>query len=263
MVVAWRGPVPKLKEWFKTGQDVHLNVAKLIGRVAQASRIKIPNNLFVGKPWEEFTKKDPERQIGKNCVHGGSYGIESAKFALTAGIPEPIAVIVQQLYYKLFPEIKTGYQRWIDDCLDKNSTIVTPLNRRHTFYDRPSPDRSRSAYSLYAQNTVGDLLSICLNRIHTNFHMLETLETITPWTIKTCGLDTALQIHDSVGVRCLETEIDNVCGIIKQAGEIPMEIAGDTLIIPMDFKVGYNWGEAKDYDYQPKIKSIFDEFLPV
>jgi len=249
-VVAWRGPVPKLKEWFHNGEDVHLNVAKLIGRVVQASRLKIPNGLFCSKPWTEFVKSDPERQIGKNCVHSGSYGVGSDKFALIAGIPEPIAKIVMELYYKLFPEIKSGYQAYIDGCLAKDSTITTPLGRRHTFYDRPSPDRSRSAYSLYAQCTVGDLLSICLDRINRCFDNLDNIEgCVTPQAIATCGLDTALQEHDAIGVRCFESEANKVCSIIHKASQIPMEIAGDTLTIPMEFKVGPSWGQLKDYHY--------------
>lgn len=250
-VVAWRGPVPKLKEWFQNGEDCHLNVAKLIGRVVQASKLRLPNGLFGNKPWTEFIKKDPERQIGKNCIHSGSYGVGPEKWALIAGVPEPIAKIVLELYYKLMPEIKNGYQNWIDDCLNKNSTIITPLGRRHTFYDRPGPDRSRSAYSLYAQDTVGDLLSICLARVNHCFGNLSDIQgPITPWSISRCGLDTALQIHDSIGVRCEESEVDNVCDIIDKAGRIPMEIAGDTLVIPMDFKVGPSWGECHEYEFK-------------
>lgn len=250
-VVAWRGPVPKLKEWFNNKEDCHLNVAKLIGRVVQASKLVIPNGLFCNKPWDQFTEKDSERQIGKNCVHSGSYGVGSDKWALIAGVPEPIAKIVLALYYKLFPEIKSGYQKWIDDCLDHNSTITTPLGRRHTFYDRPGPDRSRSAYSLYAQNTVGDLLSICISRINTCLSSLSDIQgPVTPQAIQQCGLDMALQLHDNVGVRCEESEIDKTCQIIYEAGMIPMEIAGDTLVIPMDFKVGPSWGQTEDYDYK-------------
>ena len=256
MVVAWRGPVPKLKEWFRNGEDVHLNTAKLIGRVVQANKLKIPNGLFCIKPWPEFVKKDEERQTGKNCVHSGSYGVGSDKFALIAKIPEPIAKIVLELYYKLFPEIKSGYQTWIDKCLTNNNTIISPLGRRYTFYDRPGPDRSRSAYSLYAQNTVGDLLSLCINRINHHFNSLDNIQgEVTPWAIQQCGLDTALQIHDSVGVRTWESQVDEVCGAIKKAGEIPITFeyedgTNDTLTIPMDFKVGPSWGEAKDYDYK-------------
>ena len=247
-VVAWRGPVPKLKEWFRNKEDCHLNVAKLIGKVVQANKLKLPNGLFGNKPWNEFVKKDPERQIGKNCVHSGSYGVGSDKWALIASLPEPIARVILTLYYKLLPEIKSGYQVYIDDCLSKNSTIITPLGRCHTFYDRPGPDRSRSAYSLYAQCTVGDLLSICLNRVNHCFGNLDSIQgPVTPFAISQCGLDTALQEHDAIGVRCNEDDIDNVCGIIDKCGKIPMEIAGDTLTIPMDFKVGPSWGELIDY----------------
>jgi len=250
MVVAWRGPVPLLKQWFRAGEDVHLNVAKLIGKTVQANKLKLPNGLFGNKPWQEFTKSDPERQIGKSGVHSGSYGVGSDKWALVTGLPEPIAKLILEIYYKLFPEIKSGYQAYIDSCLAKDSTIITPLGRRHTFYDHPSPDRSRSAYSLYAQCTVGDLLSICLDRINRCFNNLDDVEgPITPLAIAKCGLDTALQEHDAVGVRCFENEVDNVCSIIHKASQIPMEMAGDTLVIPMEFKVGPSWGELKDYHY--------------
>ena len=121
----------------------------------------------------------------------------------------------------------------------------------HTFYDRSGPDRSRSAYSLYAQNTVGDLLSICLRRVNTCFGNLNGIQgPVTPWSIQQCGLDTALQIHDAIGVRCNENDVDQTCQIIYEAGRIPMEIAGDTLTISMYFKIGKSWGQTEDYDYR-------------
>lgn len=264
-VVAWRGPVPRLKQWFKDNEDIHINLAKLIAKIVQQGNIPLPRpgtnqrDLFSRTPWDKLTKSvdSHERDIAKNCNHANNYGVESAKFALMTGLPEPIARVIQAMHFKIFPEIKTGYQRWIDDCLRSNSTIITPLGRRHTFYDRPSPDRSRSAYSLYAQNTIGDLLSLCMGRLHECFDSVSNFRVVSPDVLVKCGLDIALQEHDAVGVRSEESRVDETCKLIKDAGEIPLEIAGDTLIVPMEFKVGPSWGEAKEYKYQDSFEKAY------
>jgi hypothetical protein len=37
------------------------------------------------------------------------------------------------------------------------------------------------------------------------------------------------------------------CGVIKSCGETPLVINGEAFVIPMDFKIGPNLGDLKDY----------------
>lgn len=251
-VVAWKGPVPALKTWFIEGADVHLNVAKMIARVVQAGKLKLPRNLFTGKPWDSYTADDPERQLAKNCVHGNNYGLGPVKFGLMTGLPKNAAEMVQNIYFSIFPEIKTGYQAGIRAAIDRDRTIVLPepLCWKRTFYDIAGDELYRAAYAAYAQSTIGGKLVRLWTRLSHLFE--ETLpegQLATPSNIRKMGLDVRLNVHDSVGVVVPNDEvvIEHTCRIIKKLGEEPLIINGESLVIPMDFKVGPNFGDLKKY----------------
>jgi DNA polymerase I-like protein with 3'-5' exonuclease and polymerase domains len=253
-VVAWRGPVPKMKEFFSSEVDVHTEVARLIAKVVQEHKLNMPGTLFKKKPWQLLSKEDKdERQIGKTTAHAGNYGIGKNTLShYLKGIPPKYAEIILAVYHSIFPEVKRGYQKWIDDCLHKNSTVVTPFGRPKVFYDIPSEERSKKAYAYYGQSTVGDLLTKLIVRLCEHFEELSQTApdvVLDPGKIRRSGFDVRLNIHDAVGISVPNDpiSIDHVVRVVEKESAIPMEICGDTLVIPMDIKVGPSWGEAKDY----------------
>lgn len=160
-VVAWRGPVPKLKEWFKNGVDVHTEVARMIGRVVQENRLKLPNMMFGAKHWSEFGKGDEERELSKRTVHANDYKMGIRKYAQITGLSEQHAELLQKIYFTLFPEIVTGYHAYIENEIRRTRTIWTPepVRWRKVFYDIINDDLLRKAYACYPQCTVGALLN--------------------------------------------------------------------------------------------------------
>jgi DNA polymerase family A len=269
-VVSWAGPVPLLKQWFEQGKDVHLEVCKMIAHITQDNRIALPNRLFATKHWSEYVKEDPERDVSKQTVHANNYGMGKRRYGLITGLPERYAQILQEIYFKLFPEIRTGYQAWIDGCLRRDRTITLPQGWPIKFYDIFGPDLQRSAYSLYAQSTVGLLITKTLVDISTHFARAPHGRTSgrvapvrrTPTAIRAAGFDTRLQIHDALGISCPNDElsINYVCSALKHYGEQTIFVRGEPLTIPMDFKVGPNWGDAKTYI--PTLIPIGDESSP-
>lgn len=247
-VVAWKGPVPALKQWFLDGEDVHTNVARYIARYVQTNRIRIPRDLFMAKPWNTYGKEDEERQISKTTVHANNYGMGKRKFALITGLPEAYAKIVQEIYFTLFPEVRTGYQRGIEDQLRRNRTIAIPQGWHKVFYDMWTDDMLRAAYAFYAQSTVGHMLVRTLSDC-CEFLANEGIEVWTPEAIRSQGLDVQLQIHDAIGVSIEDdpSTIEFACRAIRRFGEHPISINNEELVIPMDFKVGPSWGDATDY----------------
>lgn len=267
-VVAWAGPIPTLRSWFIEGGDVHTNVAKMIAKVSQENRLQLPGNLFIGKHWKDYDKKDPERQLAKNTVHASNYGMGKRKFGLITGLPERYAAMVQEVYFGLFPEIKSGYQTWIDDQLRRNRTIILPQGWPIQFYDMFGPELSRTAYSLYAQSTVGLIITKALSGVCEHFQRDLKIATggtpyiRTPSAIRAGGLNVLLQIHDALGVSCpaAPETIDYTCSVLKHYMEQTIVIKGEPLTIPVDFKVGRSWGDAKDY--QPKLIEVGDGPIP-
>jgi DNA polymerase I-like protein with 3'-5' exonuclease and polymerase domains len=248
-VVAWRGPVTSLKTWFLAGEDIHLNVAKMIGRIVQEHKIKMPRDLWRRKPWQELSKADEERQVSKNTVHGNNYGLGVNKFAYMTGLPVRFAATLQTIYHSLLPDIRGGYHKWIENEINTSGGFTTPMGRRRDFYDIRGPDLYRAAYAGYAQSTVGDLLVNTLCDICEVFHAPARLGPWTPERIRSQGLDVRLQLHDNVNV-VVPNDAESIAfavQTIKTAGEKPLVINGDSFVIPMDFKVGPNLSDLKEY----------------
>lgn len=257
-VVAWAGPIPALKGWFQRGEDVHTHVAQMIARVVQENHVVMGNRLFTQKPFNEYGKGDPERDVAKNTVYGNNYGMGPTKFALIVGLPEREAKVLQEIYFSLFPEVRTGYQARIATQLRETRTIKTPLGREKRFYGMFDEEMKRAAYSYYAQSTVGDLLTdvVCdLCELGNGLpqppleYVKDRLDPLpTPDNLRSIGMDIRLQIHDAIGV-CVENDLAIVewtLKTIKRVAERPIIINDDPMVIPMDFKLGRSWGTAKE-----------------
>jgi DNA polymerase I - 3''-5'' exonuclease and polymerase domains len=284
-VVAWKGPVPKLKQRYQEGVDVHSYVCNLIARVVQENNISTPINPETGKRlfrWKDhgtFGKGDEEREIAKRAVHAGNYGEGVSKFALRTGLAEDSAAIVKKIYETLFPEIKTNYQAWVERCIRKNKTICTPepVKFRKIFYDIVSDDLMRQAYAAYPQYTIGAMLNRTIKKCCRIF-IEDTTESLkdqwkawygdenwdnwrhlrdsglrTPQAILWSGMDVRLNIHDAGGI-----SIPNDPDLIrwaatrwKEIAETPIQVhENETMIVPVDFKTGATWGAEDQKDYK-------------
>lgn len=250
-IVAWRGPVPKLKLWFQQKKDVHIEVAKIIAKVIQENKIKLPNNLFTKKKWYELDKSDKdERQVGKTTGHANNYGLGKDTFAFRLGLPVEHAAVIQAIYHTQLPEIKGGYQAWIRRQIDTKHCLTLPQGWTKFFYDIPGDPLYRAAYAFYPQSTVGLLLTACICGVCEIFEKVKFDGGIvwTPQRLRQCGLDFRLNAHDAIGVVVPDDKecIDFAIKTIRENGEKPLLIGDDELTIPMDFKIGSSWGELYD-----------------
>jgi hypothetical protein len=248
-VVAYAGPVQQLKEWFKQGVDVHLETAREIGKTVHEKKIQLPKNLFLRKRPEDYAKDDEERDLSKQTVYGNNYGQGAEKFSIVTGLPEVYAKVLQGIYHTRFPEIKGGYQRWIREQVDNTKTLRTPFGGRIVFYDIINEDLYREAYAWFPQNIVGYLTSRWYSLNTRIFKDYKEVKVWTPTNLRSCGLDQRLQVHDSVGVVVDDdpSVISYAVKLMRENATQPCVLHGDNLIIPVDFKIGYNWGDLKDY----------------
>ena len=126
-VVAWKGPVPQLKQWYSEGVDVHTLVCQRIAKALQTMKMPMPTSygreLFKWKHYEEFGRGDEEREQTKRIVHGSNYGEGIAKLALIIGVDEKTATILHKIYHSLFPEVKINYQAGIEREIRKSKTL--------------------------------------------------------------------------------------------------------------------------------------------
>ena len=67
--------------------------------------------------------------------------------------------------------------------------------------------------------------------------------------MRSAGLDVRLQVHDSLGTVVPDDResIEYAVKIMRETGEQVVIINNEPLIIPIDFKIGYSWGDLHDY----------------
>ena len=274
-VVAWRGPVPKLRQWYSEGKDVHLLVTKIIAKVIQENKIKLYGDIFIRKHWDEFIKGDEEREQCKRIVHGYNYEVGVGKVALILGVQEIVAKTLMTIYGTLFPEIKTGYQAWIRQQIQKSKTLwmPEPVKFRKVFWDIITDDLYRQAYASYPQIVVAAMLNRTLKYCSEIFRedqdeklkeqweawygeenwnewrSLRDRRSKSPKAILWGGMDIRLNVHDAGGIS-IPSDSDLIkwaVGVWKAKAEETIWVEKDNpLVIPVDFKVGPTWGDLHD-----------------
>lgn len=278
-VVAWRGPVPKLKQWFLEGKDVHSNTCQLIARVIQEGKLPTPKGMFKRQHWSEYVDKKScgeEREITKRVAHGYDNVIGKKRVSLILGIPEKDAQLLLDVHGKIFPEISKGYHRWVANEVKTTRMLVTPepVRFRKVFWDLINDDVLRQAYASYKQIIVASILNQTLYKCarifkedrderfreqwinwygHENWDCWRKLRDTgsrSPQAILWGGMDIRLNVHDAGGIS-VPDDNDTLCWAAsnwRAAGEVPIYITPeDPLVIPIDFKTGPTWGSLVDY----------------
>lgn len=212
-------------------------------------------------------------------VHAYNYGMGADKMALITGVTVEFAQILLKIYGTLFPEIKTNYHRWVEDCLKRNRTIQMPdpVAFRKIFWDDVRKDEViRSAYSCWPQCTIGSMLKRTISITSRIFkededgqyreqwcawygednwdewRKLRASNDRSPKAILWSGFDVRLNVHDAGGISIPDVDwlILWVAKTWKMVAETPIHISDkESLVIPVDFKKGPTWSneDLKDY----------------
>jgi DNA polymerase I - 3''-5'' exonuclease and polymerase domains len=204
-----------------------------------------------------FGRSDPkmvtfeERYQAKITVHATNYGMEEdhlvdvaneAFWSTGVRLDRKQARRLIDMYFMLYPEIKTVFWKEIRDQLNADRTLNTPFGRKRQFFGRWDDKLLRTAYAYIPQSVVGDLGRKAL---YGCYRELEVKEGI-------CQV--LLNVHDSVLVQCRPNQVTHVSNRMAELMKMPFTIHGREIIIPSDCKVGYNWQERpkKNPETNPK-----------
>ena len=212
-MVAYLSQEERLQRLFERGGDVHKENASIIFK----------------KPLSQVSGE--ERQLAKTLIHASNYGIGPRTFARYVGIGENEGRDLLNRYYTLYPRIKM-WHREIEMELKRTRTLITPLGRKRTFFGRWGPDLLREAIAYIPQSTVSDLLNLGIVRAFPNLPP--------QWEL-------LMQVHDSV---LLQVPVDadpmHVYKFVKHYFEIPLIVHRKRFVIPIEIKVGMNWGKMEE-----------------
>lgn len=221
-VVAWKARESRLKDLFKRGEKVHEFVGSIIMQ-------------------HPVTKKEnkEEYELSKRIVHLTHYLGKPPMIAevileeLGKVVPIHLCRRYQNIYLQNFPRIKTGYHMGIEMELKRNNNIIrTPVGDERKFYTPWGNDLVKQACAHYAQNVVVFITNQAMIRLHDTW-MKDGL---------------VLQAHDSLLYSVPKVRLIEANKILTKALTYTVVIEGEPLTIPVESKVGPNWGSMEDYN---------------
>lgn len=232
--VAWLSGDMHKMAMFLRGYDVHWYNAKLIFGIPDEIEYD-PGFLWRDPITGEAHTLYIYRNIGKTIIHASNYKMGPRMLQ---------TILIREGFY--FPELTCkrllssvlanspmlqGWHRKTIEEVKSHRRLMTALGDVREFRGRLNDELFRSAIAFRPQSVVGRILQIAIQDIHEKLDIYEPL----------------LNVHDEVVGQCREKDLEEVKGRVKELMEIPHIVGGEELVIPADFKWGYNWGEMKEF----------------
>ena len=229
MFVAWDSGDEELKKAFRERADIHkLTASGIFGVAPEAVNPK-------------------QRYLGKRVRHAKNYdmGAETLRRLILRDFPELVVSRAQAQSFldaddKAHPRIREWHER-IKSIYQRENEIKLPFCFSFRFTDRWGPDLWRKLYACRPQGTVGAI---------TNKVILSLPSTFLANRILT-------QSHDAILFQIDQNELPDAINLLNALFRTPIHFENDEILyIPVEFKIGKNWGEMKD---APKIEQLAEE----
>ena len=222
--VAWKSRDEELINDYLTGVDAHKKTAANVFQVVM----------------DDVTK--PQRYTGKRVNHAANYDMGPPKFAIVYNkdaaknkvdlINVQEAQLFMARHHMKHPSIKNVYHKELIEEVSKTKILYNVWGRRVVFHDRIGQELFRQAYAWWAQSLVGDLTNIIFDKVADRIQIVN-------------------QGHDSLIAHAHKTKVMDTIRIMWEAAQIPIQIEGRELVIPVDFKYGTHWGNSmKEIEYE-------------
>lgn len=201
----------------------------------------IAETLYPGLP--RFTYRDVAKRFG----HGSNYEGSAFGIAQAVGVPVRIVEDFQRRYFSAFPCL-SAYHKLVRAQLKQHQYLDTPepLERRRWFFGRPWDDATaREAIAHGSQSSVAEHLNIIMHKAWLRSKLPDTSPDHLPIRL-------LLQNHDSFTLQTpLHTDLPN---LIRSLNDLflatPLHITHEDttrpLIIPGEFKTGFNWANRDE-----------------
>lgn len=233
-VVAWDADCPRLKELFRQ-EKIEIDRAFLAGEKPDPEKDVHNNNVIELFGRDKYDRERKEggkklRDLSKKIGHAADYLVTPKRCAQDAGILVVEAERFIKRWFWINPEILKWHER-IRKGLYSDRTVRNAFSYRRFFFGRLE-DCLPEAVAWTPQSTIAIVINHALCNID------ERLD-------KEVAL--LLQVHDSLVMQCLTTEVDSTIPLIREQSLIPIPYP-DPLIIPVGFKTSeVSWGQVKEY----------------
>lgn len=197
---------------------------------------------WVNLPWPEDPKEwraladqiayrqDSYRQLAKKLGHGTNYYGTPRTMAKHTKVAESMIDDFQYRYFEAFPAIRL-YHEWVRQQLADWGYIVTPFGRRRSFFGRPREDTTlREAIAYSPQSMTADEIDTGILQI---------------WRkAKQFDIQVLVQVHDSILAQVPVDAVNEAVPEMMKWMKAPIMLEhGREFHVPIEAKVGFNWGD--------------------
>jgi DNA polymerase-1 len=222
--------------------DLHTTVAKM-----SRPDMQWPDDLKACRVLAErpYYRHYSLRHMCKVLGHGTNYLGSAFEMSRHTKIETAVIKEFQALYFKTFPAIPKLHA-WTKDRLLEDGHLVTPLGRKRWFFGRRDEnDTLKQAVAFLGQSMTADEMNLAMLNV---------------WRLNAVQL--MLQGHDSILVQYPEEMENEIIPKVLSAMRVPLELEGGrTFVVPVDVRVGWNWGN-KTQDNQNGLAKYPDDRPP-
>lgn len=207
--------------------DLHIGVAKMVWpHLDWADARKTADQLFY--------RNDSYRQISKKLGHATNFDGQPKTLSERARVEKKVVETFQKSYFNAFPCVKERIN-WVKQELQRSCTLTTLFGRRRIFFGHPTAgETQREAIAYEPQSMTAEEINIALLAVFRQ---------------RTRDIWLHLQVHDSLLLQYHEEEENEVIPWLLKTMRVPLTLArGREFCVPLDVKVGWNWGEVKKND---------------
>lgn len=211
--------------------DLHTIVCKLVWpELPWTGDAKADKAIAEREYYRGFSYRDMSKRAGHASNYGGS------AWTISRALKLPMAVIeaFQERYYSAFPAI-LEWHKWVRKQLAETHMLTTPFGRTRHFFGRSDDDSTvREAIAYSPQSSTADRMNLGLWRTWHKFGPKS------PTPVRLLA-----QVHDAIYFLYRPKDEPIIIPAVLEQISVPMtHPSGNTLIVPGEAKIGWNWGNA-------------------
>lgn len=213
--------------------DLHTMVARLVWpEVEWTGDLKLDREIAERPYYRHFNYRD----LAKRGGHASNYGGQPWTISKHLKIDVKIAEEFHDRYFSAFPGIRRMHHS-VQELLMQSGFLTTPLGRKRCFMGRLTDDATlREAIAYTPQSTVVEILNIGLYRVWRDFDLPDG------------RVQLLIHLHDGFLFQFWEEDWE-ILEKVQNHLTIPIEVKGETMVIPVEIKVGYTWYKRDLIDY--------------
>ena len=208
MIVAYDAEATETIEKIEAGEKLHFVVGEIL----------------FGHPIKQGSH---EYKLTKKTTHGYAYGKGPGTLSKELEIPFSEAKALLEGVKKAMYYV-AGWQKSVEARLKAGGKrLVTPFGRKRHFLAPWNDSLLKEAYAHVGQSTIGDWTHTIAIRFD---------------DLCDCG-EILLNTHDGLVIQCKKEDAGEVLTALEEAGDVRLWIRGRECRLPIEIKVGENWGE--------------------